>query len=315
MAARPYDLLVVGDLNVDILVSGDVTPAFGQVEKVVDDLTVYGGGSASIFAAGAAKMGLRVLFSSVVGDDLFGQFMLRALQEAGVDPRFVTVDAGLKTGASLQLSRGLDRATLTYLGSIGAVSRAHVRDEWFGQARHVHVATPFLLSGLRDDLPDLLRQARAAGMSVSLDTNWDPQERWQVDDLLALTDVFLPNEQELLAISRQPDLERAIAALRKRLPVLAIKRGAQGATVVSGAQRIDVPPFDVHAIDSTGAGDSFDAGFLAGWLRGEPLERCALLGAACGALTVTQRGGFNGQPTWAQAQALVDGYASGFKTR
>lgn len=306
MVARPFDILVVGELNVDLIVRGDVEPQFGQAEKLVDDFSICAGSSSGILCAQAARMGLRVCFASIVGDDLFGHFMLDSLRQAGLDTRFVVVDPRIKTGVGVMLSRGQDRAMLTYLGSIAAVTAELVRAEWFDQSRHLHVASPFLLTGLRAYMPEMMRTARRAGMTVSLDTNWDPSGRWQVDDLLAHADILLPNENEAIAITRESCLEGAIAVLSQRVPVLAVKRGEAGALVVSGHERVAVPAFPVTVADATGAGDCFDAGFLAGWLRGASLRRCALLGSACGALTVTQVGGFNGQPTWEKANALAD---------
>ena len=310
MPERPYDVFVVGELNVDIILTGDVTPVFGQVEKIVDDLTVCAGSSSAIFSAAAAKMGLRVLFASRVGDDLFGQMMLRELARAGVDASAVTVDPALKTGAGVMLSRGQDRAMLTFLGSIAQVSRRDVPPDWATRARHLHVASPFLLTALRPEMPALMRQAHAAGMTVSLDTNWDPSGRWQVDDLLAHTDILFPNENELKAITGEDDLERALRAMAARVPLVVVKRGERGALAARGAERVAVPAFSVPVADTTGAGDTFDAGFLAGWLRGEPLPRCLLLGSACAALAVQQVGGFNGQPTWEEALAFLRQHGS-----
>lgn len=302
---RPYDVLIVGEINPDIIVSGDVVPEFGQVEKLVEHLSVYGGGSAGIFAAGAAKMGLRVLFASEVGDDLFGRYMVKLLQEAGVDTTAIRVDPSVQTGCSIHLLRDGDRATLTFLGSLAAITPDLLDPAWYGQARHLHVASPFLLQALRPAMPQMMRRAKEAGMSVSLDTNWDPSGRWDLEGFFDYLDVFLPNENELKAIAGKPDLEEALKVMAARVPVLAIKRGAAGAIAIAGAERIDVPAFPVQVRDTTGAGDSFDAGFLAGWLRGLSLRECILLGIACGGLTTTQPGGFNGQPTWDGAWAFI----------
>ncbi|MHB1293982.1 MAG: carbohydrate kinase family protein [Anaerolineae bacterium] len=305
MSTRLYDLLIVGELNVDIILSGDVTPEFGQVEKLIDDLTLCAGSSAAIVAVAAARMGAQVLFSSRVGNDAFGHFALDCLQEAGLDTRFVTVDPTIKTGASVALSRGQDRAMFTYLGSIAAVSARDVQPAWFEQARHLHVASPFLLSGMRAHLPQIMRQAKASGMTVSLDTNWDPSGRWELDGFFDALDVFFPNENELRAIAGVQDLDKALARMAERVPLTVLKQGAAGATAAWGDQRLSVPAFPVQVADTTGAGDSFDGGFLAGWLRGEPLAQCLRLGAACGGLTATQVGGLVGQPTWEEAVAFV----------
>jgi ribokinase len=304
-ARRPYDLLVVGELNVDIILTGDVVPRFGQVEQWCDDLTVAAGSSAAIFAAAAAKMGLRVLYVSRVGDDPFGQLMISALNAAGVDASRVIVDPSIKTGATLIFSRGQDRAMITYPGSIAAVTRADVQPEVFGLARHLHVASPFLLTGLRDHMPEMMRAAHAAGLTFSLDTNWDPEGAWALAGFFDHLDVFLPNENELLAITRADDLDQAIARMASQVPLLAVKRAERGALGVCGERRVDVRAYPTVVADTTGAGDTFDGGFLAGWLRGEPLERCLRLGAACAALTIRQTGGFNGQPTWEEAEALI----------
>jgi sugar/nucleoside kinase (ribokinase family) len=308
---RPYDVLIVGEVNVDILLTGDVTPTFGQVEKLVDDLSVAAGGSAAIFCAGAARMGLRLLFASQVGDDAFGHYMRAELAGAGVDITHVLVNPALKTGATVLLSRGQDRAMLTYLGSMAALTAELVAPEWYSQVRHLHVASPFLLTALRPGMPAMMRAAKEAGLTVSLDTNWDPAERWDVADLFAHLDVFLPNEQELCAITGCADVEEAVEVMRARVPVLVVKRGAQGALAVRGVERVEIGAFPVRVVDTTGAGDSFDAGFLAGWLRGKPLRECLQLGAACGALTATIAGGFNGQPTWEEAQAFIHAHGQG----
>jgi len=124
MSEKPWDLMIVGELNADILLTGDVTPEFGQVEKIIDDVSICAGSSSGIFAAQAAKLGLRVLLASRVGDDLLGHYMLHELEQAGVDTRHVSVDPAIKTGATVILSRGQDRAMLTFLGSIAAVGPA-----------------------------------------------------------------------------------------------------------------------------------------------------------------------------------------------
>lgn len=301
-----YDLLIVGELNVDIIVRGNAAPRFGQVEQVVDDVTLCAGSSAAIAAASAARMGLGVLFASRVGDDLFGRFMVDALKDAGVDTSGVRVDPTIKTGATIILSRDGDRAILTYPGSIAAVSAADVDPAWYGVARHLHVASPFLLTGLRPALPDIMRRAKAAGMTVSLDTNWDPDEQWDVDDLMEATDILLPNANEVRALTGRDDLDQGIAALAERIPLVVTKCGADGAVAARGAERARVPGYRVPVVDTTGAGDTFDGGFLAGWLRGEPLRRCLELGCACAAGTITSPGGLNGQPTWDEAVRMVD---------
>ncbi|MFO7698220.1 MAG: sugar kinase [Anaerolineae bacterium] len=306
MSPRAYDLLIVGELNVDILVTGDTLPVFGQVEKLVDGIGVTGGGSAAIAAAAASRLGLRVLYASVVGDDLFGHLMLDIMTGAGVDVSHVVIDPRVATGATIHLLReGGDRAMLTHLGSIARITADLVDPGWYDTVRHLHLVSPFLLSGLFPHMTAMAVMAHRHGMTVSLDTNWDPAENWDLDRLLEYVDVLLPNEAELRALSGLSDLDAALGAMTDRVPVLAVKQGVHGATGAQGRQRVHVPAFQVHAVDATGAGDTFDAGFLAGWLRGGTLSQSLVVGSAAAALGTTAYGGFDAQPDWASVLKLV----------
>lgn len=305
-----YDVVVVGELNADIILQGDVVPAFGQVEKLVNDLDVCAGSSSAIFAASAARMGLRVRFISKVGDDLLGRFLLEELEAVGLSPAHVIVDPTVKTGATVHLSTGQDRAMLTYLGSIAAIGAADLPADWLAGAHHLHVASPFLLQGLRQHMPAMMHEAQEVGLTVSLDTNWDPAEGWYLGGFFDHLDLFLPNEQELLAITGESDLTSGLRTALQAVPLVVVKRGARGALAATRDELVEVPAYDVPVVDTTGAGDTFDGGFVAAWLRGEPLQRCLEIASACGALTSTVVGGFHGQPTWEEAMALVRAQAA-----
>ena len=205
-AERDFDVMVVGELNADLIVTGDTTPTFGQVEKLVDDATLSIGASSAIFACGVAKLGLRVAFIGKVGDDIFGQFMKQSLAQRGIDVSGIIVDPTLKTGLTIILSRGNDRAMLTYLGSISALTYPDIDLSLLPRARHLHLGSYYLLDGLRKDCPRLFETAHQHGLSVSIDTNYDPSEQWQggIMETLAHADVFLPNETERHAISHTP---------------------------------------------------------------------------------------------------------------
>ena len=298
---KPYDILTFGDLCVDLIVSGpDVTPQFGQVEKLVAEYTLEMGGSCSIFACQAAKLGLRSTLLGRVGADDFGRLVLRRLEESGVDTRFVGVDPALKTGLGIALCPPADRAILTYMGTINVLEPADVSDELLNSARHLHYGSYFLQSGLRPGAPEIFRRAKALGLTISLDTNWDPDEGWQgLDELLPLTDLFFPNEEEARRIGLAGGLDEAAAGFLERgVGLVAIKSGERGAAVYSRAGKIACGTTPVQGGDSIGAGDSFDAGFLAGWLRGLGLERCLEIGMACGRSVAAQVGGLAGQPHW-----------------
>jgi sugar/nucleoside kinase (ribokinase family) len=301
-----FDVLVAGEINPDLILSGDVNPEFGQVEKLVDSAALTIGSSSAIFACGAARLGLRVAFIGVCGKDVFGRFMLDEMQQREVDVSHVIVRQDGQTGLSVILSSGVDRAILTHPGLIGALRAADIPEALLRRSRHLHVASYFLQTDLQPGLPDLFRRARELGLTTSLDTNYDPSEKWVgFEELLSLTNVFLPNEKEVLSLSGETKLDLAAGRLGSRLEALAVKLGAAGALGVRGGQMVRVASIPVDVIDTVGAGDSFNAGFLYGYLHNWELERALQLACACGALSTQKAGGTEGQPTLGEAMKYV----------
>lgn len=302
-----FDVVVVGELNADLILRGDVVPAFGQVEKLVDDATLTIGSSSAIFACGVARLGLRVAFVGKVGDDPIGRFMCEALAGRGIDTGGVVVDPTLKTGLSVILSRGADRAILTYLGTIAALCDADVDRTLLARARHLHMGSYFLHTALLPDIPRLFAEARAQGLTISLDTNYDPAERWEsgLAQVLPVVDLFFPNQTELCAIAGTPVVGDALAWLAAMGPAVAVKLGAEGAIVRHGAAVVTAPTIPVQVVDTTGAGDSFDAGYVYGHLAGWELARTLRLACICGALSTQGTGGTAAQPTLAEAMAWM----------
>ncbi len=298
------DLLVLGDCNPDLLLSGGaVEPAFGQIERVVDQAELVIGGSGAITACGAARLGLRAGLVAVVGDDSFGRFMRESLAERGVDVSGIAVDGERPTGVSVVLIRGSDRAILTALGTIPELSVAMVERAQLQTTRHLHVSSFFLQHRLRLELPALLANARTAGATTSIDPNWDPGEQWDggLLDSLADTDVLLLNGEEVKRIAREEEVAAAALNLAERGPLVAVKLGEDGALAVDGTRVVRAPAMRLDVADTVGAGDSFDAGFLAGFLAGHSLEDSLALACACGSLSTRAVGGTAGQPTLAEA--------------
>jgi sugar/nucleoside kinase (ribokinase family) len=305
-----FDIVAVGELNPDLVLSGDVTPAFGQVEKLVEDAVLTIGSSSGIFACAAARLGLRVASIGRLGDDVFGHFMLRSLQERGVDTRGVIIDPHVNTGLSVILARGSDRAILTYPGAIPTLRLADIRPELLAQARHLHLTSYYIQDALRPDVPTLFDLAHQHGLSVSLDTNYDPAETWDggIQEALRRTDIFLPNDTECCAIAGIPEVRAAMAALSERIPVVVVKQGAQGALGQAASrtgQVYQARSLPVQVMDTVGAGDTFDAGFLYGYLSGWELEASMRLGAVCGSLSTRQAGGTTAQPTLEEAVQYI----------
>jgi sugar/nucleoside kinase (ribokinase family) len=306
----PHDLVVIGDCNPDVLVLGDdVTPAFGQQEKLVDAVSLVIGGSAAITAVAAARLGVSVALVAAVGADPAGQFMLDQLTREGVDVSAVAVREGEPTGITVVLSSGADRAILTALGAVASLAPSDVPGDLLKQARHVHVSSYFLLAGsLGPGLAGVLAAARAAGARTSLDTNWDPSGRWLDERLSAVigqADLLLPNEAEAVRLAGAADLGAAVRTLGASGLGLAVKRGERGVLCVAGPRQwqVSVPP--VVPVDATGAGDCCNAGLIAGLLDGLALPDAAALGCAAGALSTQAAGGTAGCPDRSAAGALA----------
>jgi len=304
---RDFDVVAVGDLNADLILTGDVTPVFGQVEKLIDDATLTMGGSTSIFACGAARLGLRVAFVGKVGRDPIGDYLLDTLQARGIDIAGVRRDKRVKTGLTVVLSRGVDRAMLTYLGTLGILAYADVDWSIVERARHLHMGSYYMLDTLRPDAPRLFAQAQARGLTVSLDTNYDPTEQWDggISAALAHVDIFLPNETEVKAIGRGATWQEGLDHLAARVPAVALKRGGDGAIARRGAEIAEARPLPVTVVDTTGAGDSFNAGFVYGHLAGWSLQRTVDFAAACGSASTRAAGGIESQPTVEEALELL----------
>lgn len=311
---RDIDLLVVGDANPDVILQGDdLVPRFGQEEILAQSGTLVLGGSASIAAAGASALGLRTAIAACVGADAFGQFTLGELTAAQVDVSAVRVLSATATGMSVALARPDDRAVLTAPGALAQFEPDAVTDVLLGRARHVHIAGPFLQPKLRAGMAGLIGRAQAAGATVSLDPGWDPEDRWtSVAGVLRMVDVLLPNAQEAIRLAaaaggqspgRSP--EAAAATLAAQCGLVVVKLGAQGALAFNDQSLVRVAAPQVKTVDATGAGDSFDAGFLCAWLGGAGLTDALALGCACGALSTREIGGTAGQPTRAEAEAWI----------
>lgn len=303
-----FDLLVLGEANPDLILRGNVVPVFGQTEIVVDGAVLALGGSGAIMACGAARLGLRVAFAGIVGDDLFGRFVRGSLEEKRVDTRAVVVDANRFTGISVILARPDDRAILTSMGTIADLRGNHIDRDLLRSARHVHVSSYFLQQALGRDLIGLFDEAHNAGATTSIDPNWDPDERWDSGllGLLDRTDAFFPNSAEARAITGIDDVDAAARALAEHGALVVVKLGQVGGVAVEGMDVVRSGSIPADVVDTIGAGDSFDVGFVAGRLFGWPLLKCLRLAVACGSLSTRAAGGTAAQPTLDEALAAME---------
>jgi sugar/nucleoside kinase (ribokinase family) len=305
--ARKFDIVVVGELNPDLILSGNIIPEFGQVEKLINSAVLAIGSSSAIFACGAARLGLSVAFIGRVGTDLFGKYMCQSLDEYGIDICGIVEDKETPTGISIILSSGNDRAILTYPGTIPRLEFSDINQEIVQHARHLHVGSYFIQQSLWSSLPMLFDLAHEWGLSISLDTNYDPSGMWDdgLDLLLRKADIFLPNVVECQEIAGDADLERALDYLQGRVKCLGIKLGKDGALLFLGSKKYKTEPIKVAVIDTIGAGDSFDAGFIYGYLSGWAPERIIKFANICGGLSTRMPGGTAAQPSLEEALSYL----------
>lgn len=306
---KTFDVAVVGEINADLIIKGNAVPVFGQVEQIVDIAHLVMGSSAVIFACGCAQLGLRTMFVGKVGDDLFGRFMIESMQDRGVDTSGTVIDAEIGTGLSVILASEGDRAILTYPGCIPELSFEDIDFSIIRKCRHLHLSSYFLLNKLRPDISKLFEKTKGLGLSVSLDTNYDPAEKWDnsVNKALRFVDVFLPNETEAKAITGEDNIHKAIKSLSQKVDTVAVKLGAQGA---AGKTRNQPEFFQNTAVvqveDTVGAGDSFDAGFVYGYLHEWPLVQTLKFAVACGSISTLKPGGTAGQAKAEEAQKFME---------
>lgn len=314
MKDKAFDLLVIGELNPDLILSGNVRPDFGQVEKLVEQATLTIGSSAAIFACGAARLGLKVVFVGKVGQDEFGRFMIQALAERGIDTSGIIIDPQCATGLSVILVEGHDRAILTYPGAIPTLTLSDIqavnrRQAIFSNARHLHLTSYFLQAALRPGVRQLFEMAHQHGLTTSLDTNYDPSETWNhgLEEVLSITDIFLPNALECCAIAKTQDLVIARQYLASMAGQVVVKLGKDGAMLQAGFQVLRTTAISVEVVDTVGAGDTFDAGYLFGVLSGWDLQRCLECAVICGGLSTRAAGGTAAQPTLPEVLSYLAG--------
>ncbi len=289
-----FDVTVAGELNLDLILYGVPEELPRERELLADRMMLTLGGSSSIVAHNLAALGNRVGFQSRIGDDRFGQIALEQLQQSGVDvTRVRRVTGATKTGLTVILQRQAWRNIVTYAGTIAELCWEDLDLDYLADSRHFHLCSYYLQRGLRPRVGELFQRLKSAGLTISLDTNDDPDDEWQggLYDILRYVDVFLPNEREARKAAGTEDLELAIRKLAELVPVVVVKLGRDGAMAQRGTERFISPAQIVDAVDPVGAGDSFDAGFIHQYLRGADVPTCLASGNMAGALSATRSGG------------------------
>lgn len=296
---KNYDIVTISDVCADLLLFGsDIMPEFGQKEKLGSRYYLTMGGSCGIFASQAAKLGLKTAVVGTLADDVIGRMLLEKYRECGVITEHLRF-ADSYTAMSVAHCKGTDRAIITLPGCMDSTAAEDIPPTLLRQTRHLHIASFYILRKMWPGWGDVIRSVKAAGGTVSLDTNYDPEERWDIPelmDILPMVDIFFPNETELCSIMRESDPMAALDRAAGIVPVCVMKRGGLGAAAVAHGKSYAWPAEKVSVVDTVGAGDTFDAGFLFGCLNGLGIQASGQIATFCGAGNVQRLGGVDGQP-------------------
>lgn len=293
---KDWDVITIGDVFIDLVMSG--FPAWPQPgeESFAEKLQREVGGGAAITACGLSRLGMKTALLASVGSDDSGWFRDR-ISSCGVSTALLHDHQSEPTGLTVSVSTSEDRAFFTYTGANKYLAEAMKTSEWISSmrnARHIHIAFPIDF----DFLIDLSKDLHSAGSTISIDVGW--QTGWLADsraiDALRPVDLFLPNEREAELISGETEPEKMLQWLADHGISAVLKLGAKGSAMLDDGNLVRGESIPVTPVDTTGAGDCFDAGFLYGWLKGEPAERCLRIGNLCGAHSTRSLGGIGGFP-------------------
>ncbi len=303
-----YDVIVIGELNVDIILNRiDSFPEMGK-EKIAEKMTTTLGSSSAIFASNISSLGVKVAFLGKIGDDNYGGIIIDRLSAKGVKTDLIVTSQEFNTGATIVLNFDEDRAMVTYPGAMDHLVIGDISDEQLSHAKHLHFSSCFLQPGIKRHLSELFKRAKALGLTTSLDPQWDPAEDWELDlkNILPYVDVFLPNERELMLLTNRPDVESAIDAVKDIANCVVVKMGNKGSLVYEkGKKSLKAPYLNDNVIDAIGAGDSFNAGFVFKYIKGQNINECQKFGNLMGAISTTRSGGTSAFSNYANIMKIA----------
>jgi sugar/nucleoside kinase (ribokinase family) len=294
MNNKLFDVLVVGELNVDLIL--DKIRGFPEVGKeiIAGALNITLGSSSAIFASNLSSLGCSVAFLGKIGRDHFSGLVRSSLENKNVNTDYIISSEKYSTGLTVVMNYDMDRANVTYPGAMEHLHEEEVPDDTLILCRHLHLSSIFLQTGLKDKVVDLFKRAKKLGLTTSMDPQWDPSEEWHLDldELLPHIDIFMPNAEEFRHLTNCDGISSGLEKIGAFANVVVIKDGVNGASLWDSGNYISRPAFiNEEVADCIGAGDSFDAGFISEFLKGAPLERCLAVGNVMGAINTVAPGG------------------------
>jgi len=295
LQTKKYDVIVVGELNVDLILNGIEGEVEIGKEILAREMELVMGSSSAIFACNLSTLGANVAFLGKIGTDVFGDLIKSSLEKKGIDSSFVEVDESYKTGATIALNYDNDRAMVTHMGAMEELSFGDITEEKLMTARHMHISSPFLQPKIKENIIEIFKLAKELGLTTSLDPQWDPAEKWDInlEQLLPYVDIFLPNEEEIKGLTKTKTIEDAVNVLNQiNKNATIIKQGTKGSLLLKDGEvrHLDALIND-DFVDAIGAGDSFDAGVVKKFIDGASLEECQNFGNITGAINTTAVGG------------------------
>jgi len=294
MQDKKYDVVVVGELNVDLILNRlEGFPEVGK-EKIAGKMDLTLGSSSAIFASNLSSLGAKVAFLGRVGNDSFGDLVIDTLKNKGVGTEYLIKDSDYKTGATIVLNYEEDRAMITYPGAMNNLTINDITNNIINSAKHLHFSSYYLQPGIKNDVAAMFKMAKESGLTTSFDMQWDPAEKWDMDtkSVLPYVDIFLPNEQELLFLTSAEEIENGLKSLQKISNNIVVKMGSKGSMLFSGGKSIFKESYlNNNVVDCIGAGDSFNAGFIYKYVNGAELPVCQQFANLTGAINTTAAGG------------------------
>lgn len=294
MTKKKFDVIVVGELNVDLILNSiDSFPEMGK-EKIAKNMNLTLGSSSAIFASNLSSLGAQVGFIGKIGNDAFGNLVKDSLSAKKVNTDMLITSDKWNTGVTIVLNYEEDRAMVTYSGAMEHLTMNDISEEVISTAKHLHFSSYFLQPGIQKDITTLFKMAKEKGLTTSLDIQWDPNEKWDFNykEVLPFVDVFLPNEQEALLLTNESVLENATNKLVQHSKYVVVKLGSKGSITATKDKRNFIKSFlNDKVVDAIGAGDSFNAGFIFKFINGCDIDECQIFGNLTGAINTTAAGG------------------------